>query len=271
LGGTGSNQAVAAARLGAAVELIARTGADDNGKFALAELQRAGVSTRHVTIAAGSATGIALIAVAADGENAIMVVAGANAELGEDDVAGAADTLSRCRVLLTQLETPPQAAMTASRLAKQSGAIVIHDPAPPPYSGVDAALFEAVDIVTPNAIETLALTGIHPSGADAALAAARRLRDLGAATAIIKMGPRGALVSGPQAEAFVPPFPVTAIDSVGAGDAFNGGLAYALDSGMPLMAAVRLAAACGALAVTARGAADAAPGREAVLALLAGP
>jgi ribokinase len=210
-------------------------------------------------------TGIALIAVGQSGENQIIIVPGASQQL----TASQADPFIRdAKVLLTQLEAPPHASLQVSQAAKGAGAIIIHDPAPAPYMALDQAHFEVIDIITPNARKALALTGIDPSSDEGARQAAHALRNMGATAAVVKLGRRGCYVSGPQMERLVPAFPVAAIDTVGAGDAFNGGLAHALAKGWSFEAAIRFAAATGALATTVRGSAAAAPSLQAVQALL---
>jgi ribokinase len=269
LGGKGANQAVAAARLGSEVSLIGRVGNDDFAEMAIKMLAGHGVSTDLILHDNRFKTGLALIEVDAQGENAIMVVAGANLHLNRDDVARGSAAIGNAKVLLTQFETPPDICFAASRLARQSGAIVIQDPAPAPYQGLNRESFSQIDILTPNAREAEALVGLCSETPEDAKRAAHKLRDLGVVTAIVKLGRRGAYASGPEIELFVPPFNVMTIDSVGAGDCFNAGLAHALEEGQSLIQAVRFAAACGALATTTFGAASAAPRKADVEALLA--
>lgn len=269
LGGKGANQAVAAARLGGDVRLVGCVGRDAFGDEALRWLEATGLKTDHVRRASEEQTGIALITVAADGENQITVVPAANHALAVADLGPGLAALDGARVLLTQLEAPPDASAEVSRLAHARGILVIHDPAPAPYKALTREVLRHVDILTPNARETEALTGIAPETPEAALRAAHTLRDLGVGTVIVKRASAGCTVSGPAFEGAVPAFPVHAIDSVGAGDAFNGGLAVALHEGLPMAEAVRFASACGALSTTRQGASAAAPRRDEVEALLA--
>jgi ribokinase len=243
-------------------------GRDPFGDEALRWLEAAGLRTGHVRRASGEQTGIALIAVAADGENQITVVPAANHALAVDDLGPGLSALEDARVLLTQLEAPPDASAEVSRLAHARGILVIHDPAPAPYKALTREVLSHVDILTPNARETEALTGIAPDTPEAALRAAHALRDLGVGTVIVKRAAAGCTVSGPEFEGDVLPFQVRSIDTVGAGDAFNGGLAVALHEGQPMAQAVRFASACGALSTTRQGAAAAAPVRDEVEALL---
>lgn len=269
LGGKGANQAVAAARLGAEVRLVGCVGRDAFGDEALRWLAQAGLSTARVRQAAEAQTGIALISVSADGENQITVVPAANHALAVADLGPGLAAFAGARVLLTQLEAPPDASAEVSRLAHARGILVIHDPAPAPYKALSRGVLSNVDVLTPNARETEALTGIAPDTVDAALRAARALRDLGAGTVIVKRAAHGCVVSAPQFEGEIAAFAVRTVDTVGAGDAFNGGLAVALAEGRPMREAVRFASACGALSTTRPGAAAAAPSRGEVEALLA--
>jgi ribokinase len=269
LGGKGANQAVAASKLGGDVRLVGCVGHDAFGEEALRWLAEAGVSTARVRRAADAQTGIALISVSADGENQITVVPAANHALAVSDLGPDLAAFEGARVLLTQLEAPPDASAEVSRLAHARGILVIHDPAPAPYRALTREALATVDVLTPNARETEALTGVVPDTPAAALRAAHALRDLGAGTVIVKRAAQGCTVSGPAFEGDVAAFRVDTIDTVGAGDAFNGGLAVALHEGQPLRDAVRFASACGALSTTRPGAAAAAPLRAEVEALLA--
>jgi len=268
LGGKGANQAVAAARLGGKVRLVGRVGDDAFAQTALSGLSSFGIDTDLVWRDPESLTGIAVIGVDDAGENAITVIAGANLSLDESDVERARAALAGAAVVMLQLETPPSISYIAADIARSAGARVLFDPAPAPYDGLGADLYRRVDILTPNEVETEALVGFRPSSAADALRACRLLRDRGVGTAIVKLGANGACVSGPEAEGFVPPFKVRSLDSVAAGDCFNGGLAYALDKGFPMADAARFAAACGALSTTRRGAAVSAPTLAEVEALL---
>lgn len=268
LGGKGANQAAAVARLGSGTVMIGRTGDDAFAATALDELAAYGVDIGLVLRDASSATGIALIGVDAKGENAITVISGANHGVGPADVERARATLSQAKVLLLQLEVPLVASLAAAQIVRAAGGLVILDPAPAPAEGLTREALAAADLVTPNESETAALLGWTPRTPDDGLGAARELRAKGARTAIVKLGAMGCAVSSPDGDFRVPAFQVTAIDTVAAGDCFNGGLAHALALGLPLAEAVRFAAACGALATTKPGAAAAAPTAQEVTRLL---
>ena len=258
LGGKGANQAVAVARLGGELAFIGRIGRDVFGDLARAQLEQNGVSTAAVAGDGTAGTGIAVIAVDATAQNCITVIAGANFNVGDAEV-GRLAALSAPHVLLLQLEVPMPANIAAAKLAKQRGAIVILDPAPAPAGPLPPDLVATVGVITPNEIECEALTGIRPGNVKDARRAAEALSSQGIARVVVKMGANGAFWWGPEGDGHVPRFTVLAIDTVAAGDCFNGGLAFALAAGKPFGEAVRFASACGALSTTRRGAAAAAP------------
>jgi ribokinase len=258
-GGKGANQAVAAARLGAATQFVGRTGADIFGGLARQLLGAGGVSTENLLVDPTRPTGIAVIAVDASAENAINFIAGANMGLDAGDAERVAPLLAGAEVLLLQLEVPLAASLAAAAKVRAAGGVVILDPAPAPAEGLADAVFRAVDVMTPNEIETEALVGIRPTNPENAAAAAARLAERGLAIGIVKMGARGVYFRGRGAEGFVPAYKVKPVDTTAAGDCFNGGLAFALRRGDGLEAAVRFAAACGALSTTRPGASASAP------------
>ena len=268
LGGKGANQAAAVARLGEAAELVGRVGNDPFGVMARAALARLGVGTGGLRTDPAHPTGLALIGVEASGENAIIVAGGANAALDASDVERAGAVLDRARVLLLQLEVPAAASLLAARRARAAGGRVVLDPAPAPPGGLPDALWAAVDVVTPNETEAEILTGLRPRTPEEGHEAAGRLLARGAACAVVTLGARGVVFRTGDESGFVPAFPVAAVDTGAAGDCFNAGLAVALARGEAVAAAVRFAAACGALATTRAGAAEAAPTRAEVAALL---
>ncbi len=272
LGGKGANQAACAARLagplGLTVSLCGRVGTDPFSALVRAELARFGVSLDGVREDPEHPTGIALIGIDAQGENSITVVGAANMALDASDVAAATPLLTAARVLLLQLETPLAASLAAARLARQAGAIVILDPAPAPADGLPDEIFQLADLLTPNETETESLVGLRPTDPSSAALCADRLQARGLRRVIVKLGARGVYYRDAAGDGFVAPFKVDAVDSVAAGDCFNGGLAVALAQDRTLAEAVRFAAACGALATTRHGAADAAPTLDEVRALL---
>ncbi len=268
LGGKGANQAVAAARLGVDTAFVGRVGGDGFADEAARQIAGYGVDASLLLRDKDAATGIAVIGVDAKGQNVIWVIAGANGRLDQSDVVRASTRLKSSKVLLLQIEVPLKASLAAAATTRTGGGIVVFDPAPVPPSGVPKEVYAAVDVITPNEVETGMLLGSTPRSADDALAAAQALRNRGTKTAIVKMGALGAAYSGPEGEEFVPAFKVKAIDTVAAGDCFNGGLAAGLARGLPLGEAVRMASATGALATTRQGSAEAAPAAAEVEALL---
>jgi ribokinase len=259
-GGKGANQAVAATRLGAQVTLIARVGQDVFGEAALLGLEREGINTRHIFVDPEMASGVALITVDDTGENSIAVAPGANGRLSLLDVQRAQAAILNADVLLLQLEVPLETVQVAAELARQAGVFVILNPAPAPESLLPPALLACVDVLTPNESEASVLTGA-PDSLDRA---ARRLLETGVEALVITLGARGALIVTQQGQQIVSGFPVKAVDTTAAGDAFNGGLAAALAVRRPLAEAVRFANACGALAATRLGAQPSLPTAEEV-------
>jgi ribokinase len=269
-GGKGANAAVAAARAGAESVLVGCIGADDFGRMELARLRQEGVNVEAVAVDAQAATGVALIIIDADGENTILVVNGANDRLSAEAVSRAlAPHRGKLDGILINFEIPEAAVAAGVRWGKDHGAPVIVDAGPPrPYT---AATWGSCTILTPNALETSTLVG-YPIHDDAtAEQAARQLLAAGPRAVVLKRGKRGALLLTADGERHVPAFPVTVVDTTGAGDAFSGTLAVAVAEGLPLEQAVRRANAAGALAVTRFGTMPAMPTRQEVDAFLAQP
>lgn len=265
-GGKGANQAVAAARLGAKVTLVARIGRDDLGDRALAGLQREHINVDHVSRDREARSGVALITVADDGENSITVAPGANASMKPVHVRRAHRAFSGCGPLLVQLETPIDTVTAAVELARRSGMPVILNPAP--AQRLPESLLRKVSILTPNETEAELLTGIRVADDASAAQAAEALRTSGIATVIITMGARGAFVVAADGARLVPGFKVKTLDTTAAGDVFNAALATALAEGKLLQDAVIFANAAAALSVTRAGAQPSAPRRAEVERLL---
>lgn len=261
-GGKGANQAVAAARAGGTVSLIARVGCDTLGDQAIAGLVADGIDVSHVARDGRSASGAALIFVARNGENSIAVASGANAKLSPTDVKRARALIARAKVLLMQLETPIDTVRVAARLAGSHGALVILNPAP--ARTLPDSLLRQVSILTPNESEAELLTGMRLNGVAAAEKAAIRLHRRGVQTVVLTLGARGALIADHHGTRLVPGFKVKVVDTTGAGDIFNGAFAVALTRGRSLEEAVRVANAAAAISVTRLGAQASAPTRRAV-------
>jgi len=261
-GGKGANQAVAAARAGGQVALVARVGADLFGAQAIKGFREDGINVRHVVRDKKAASGIALIFVDARGENSIAVASGANAALSPSDVQQAGKVIAAADVLLMQLESPLETIEAAAGIAQKHGVPVILNPAPAQVLPVE--LLKKISVLTPNEHEAELLTGMVVRGEEAAAAAAGHLVDAGVGMAIITLGSWGAYVVSPKFKGLVPGFAVTAVDTTAAGDVFNGALAVALAEGRPMAKAVRFANAAAALSVTKLGAQPSAPLRRAI-------
>lgn len=250
-GGKGANQAVAAARLGAQVTFVACVGEDAYGAAAVQHYRDEGIDVRYVRTTPAAPSGVALIFVDGAGHNMIAVAPGANYLLAPDDIEQAASAIHAADTVLLQLEIPLATVEAAIHLARRAGVRVILNPAP--AQALPARLLAQVDVITPNEHEARVTAGLPPRTPLPDVAAA--LQAAGVATVLVTLGEQGAYVYDRAGAAFhVPAVAVTAVDTVAAGDAFNGGLAVALSRGMDLAGAVRYANAVAAISVTRAGA-----------------
>jgi ribokinase len=260
-GGKGANQAVAAARQGAAVNFVGLVGADAFGEFALGCMMAEGIDIRHVGRAAGAASGVAGIFVDDSGANSIVLAPGANELLTRERLDAAAAAIAAADYLVCQLESPLDTVTHAMRLARSVGVKVIFNPAP--ARPLEDALLALVDVLVVNETEAGQLSGIAVRNqADAALAA-RALRGRGAGVVLLTMGEQGVLVAD-GGERMFPAVAVDVVDTTAAGDTFVGACAVALARGLALDAAVNEAQHAAALAVTRIGAQTSIPTREEV-------
>jgi ribokinase len=265
-GGKGANQAVAAARMGARSAMIGRVGDDTFGPQLVDLLQSVGVETSAVGVTSETNSGIAVISVGEGGQNRIVQVLGANDTCGDAEYDAVAVLLPQASALMLQLEVSVSLSIRVAELAASQGVNVILDPGP--VRAVPNEFHQWVSIITPNETEAEALVGYAIADARTAANAASELLTRGVGSAVIKLGAQGAYWADGQASGMVPAFAVEAVDTVAAGDAFNGALAVALSEGHPLESAVRWGCAAGALSVTRIGAQGSMPERDAVMALL---
>lgn len=270
-GGKGGNQAVAAARLlegRGAVEFIARAGGDRFGEELLTYLKSAGVGTRFVRADQEAVSGVAVIFIDSTGENYVNPVYAANARCDDQQVGDVRQALGEGAVLLTQQEVPLTVTLEAMLAARERGTTVILDPSPTRHP-LPAGFLSAADIITPNQHEAEDLCGAEVTDPASGREAARRLLEAGPRAVVITLGEGGACLETEDLSLQIPAPRVTPVASVGAGDAFNGGLAVALAEGRELPEAVRWGVAAGALSVTKPGAQESMPRRRELAALLA--
>lgn len=267
-GGKGANQAVAAGRCGANISFLACLGNDDIGKKAKAQLMTDNIDTNSIELIDDVATGVALIFVNQQGENVIGIHAGANGRLDTSYVQRHGNIIKEADALLMQLESPLDSVLKAAEIAKQENVQVILNPAP--AQALPDELLSLVDIITPNETETEYLTGIKVIDDESAQQAADVLHNKGIKTVLITLGSRGVWVSEPNSKGcIVPAFKVKAVDTIAAGDTFNGALITALLEGQSMMPAIKFAHAAAAIAVTRAGAQPSVPWRHEVDAFLA--
>jgi ribokinase len=260
-GGKAANQAVAAAKLGMTTNLVGQVGKDYFGQILLENLQAAGVGIDNVIVNDSTHSGVASIAVARNGENTIACAAGANYFVSEEDVNRFVALLPQSKVALLDLGILMPAVLAAAREARNSECILILDPAPA-RTNLPTELYSLVDIITPNRLEASQLVGFTVDGVTTARQATSYFHQMGAKTIIITMGERGVFCSTPDDSFSIPAIRTRAVDTVAAGDAFNGALAAAIASGKSLREAVEWGTVAGYLAVTKSGAQSSLPDKE---------
>lgn len=261
-GGKGANQAAAASRLGAQVRMLGRVGQDAFGDEMLRNMHAQGVDVSRVRRDPAAPSGIALITVQADGNNSIVVAAGANGQVTAQDVDDAADLLAGASCLVMQFEVPLAVVRHAIARASALGVRVVLNPAP--AYPVDAAYLQGVYCLVVNETEAETLTGLSVAGMDSARQAAQALHALGVPVVIVTLGAEGALLLAEGLFTHVPARQVQVVDTTAAGDAFIGGLVASLERGLPLAEAVRYATCAGSLATTVLGAQTSLPLQAAV-------
>ncbi|MDJ0676821.1 MAG: ribokinase [Calothrix sp. MO_167.B42] len=259
-GGKGANQAVATTRLGIPTHMVGRVGAHGFGAELVNSLKAAGVKTDDIFVDNRVSSGVALITVDDAGENQIIVIPGANGNIDNQDVERLAHLLPGSQALLMQLEIPMNAVFAAAQAAQKAGVTVILDPAPV-QSQLPDELYPLVDIITPNEIEAEQLVGFPINEKESATKAAGILLQRGVKCAIVKLGAKGVVCATAEETFFIPAFAIQTVDTTAAGDAFSGGLAAGLSTGLPLRQAVVWGAAAGALAAMKPGAQPSLPER----------
>lgn len=268
-GGKGANQAVASGRLGSDVRFVGKVGADSFGDLLVESLKAAGVDIAFLLRDFEVSSGVATITIDGLGQNEIVVVPGANGRLGGDEVRQGLSELAPGDVVLVQMEINI-AAVEAALTCGPDGVVRILNPAPPPEEPLPGSLLAKLDFITPNETETQILTGILPVDEESRFAAASELLRRGVRNVVLTLGAEGCCwQTGPggpcEAGVHLPAERVQAVDTVAAGDAFNGALASFLAEGRPVLEALRWAMKAATISVTRRGAQPSMPTRDEVL------
>jgi len=273
-GGKGANQAVMAAKLGARVTIVTKLGRDVFGEMTLENFRACGLDTRHVYFSGEAFSGVAPIAVDAQGRNSIIIVTGANDRLTRQEVEAARPAIAGSRVLICQLEVPVDASLAALEIAREEGVTTVFNPAPA-VPDLPEALYRLSDLFCPNETETEILTGRPVRTVSDAESAGRELLGRGAGQVILTLGERGSLLVTRGGVVHVPAERVKAVDTTGAGDCYLGSLAFFLASGVPLAGAMERAGKVAGASVQKRGTQSSFPGAAelppALFAGVAGP
>ena len=257
-GGKGCNQAVAIARLGGKVNFISKIGKDAYGKLALETLKKNNINTENIIQDEKLQTGVAGILVdKQSGKNAINVIVGAPNSLKISEMNSQINLIKSSKFFLTQLEIPKDVTLHCLKTAKENGCLTILNPAP--ASEISKEFYSYIDYFTPNETEAEFYTGIKITNEKEAKQAADKLINLGIKKIIITLGEKGLFYSDGQEEIHLKASSVKAIDTTGAGDAFNGALAFSLSKGKPIKACLELANKAAGLSTTKLGAGDAMP------------
>ncbi|MEY2831208.1 MAG: hypothetical protein RLZZ574_466 [Cyanobacteriota bacterium] len=266
-GGKAANQAVAIAKLGIPVSLVGQVGDDTFGQTLINSLQSSGVNTDSININSHTYSGIASIVVDQYGANTIACAGGANNLVREAEIKQFIKLLPQAKIVLLELGIPLATVLTAAREAKAHDCLLILDPAPV-TANLPEELYSLVDIITPNEIEASQLVGFTVDGVTTARQAASSLHQMGVKNVIITLGSQGSLYSNELESYWLKPIDVSVVDTVAAGDAFNGALAAGLASGKNLKEAVQWATVGAALSVTKNGAQSSLPNKESFQQLL---
>jgi ribokinase len=257
-GGKGCNQAIAIARLGGKVNFISKIGKDAYGELALNTLKKNNINTGNVIQDKNLQTGVAGILVDQNsGENAINVIVGAPSLLKIDEIDKQINLIKNSKIFLTQLEVPKDVTLHCLKTAKDNGCLTILNPAP--ASDITKEFYSNIDFFTPNEIEAEFYTGIKITNEKEAKQAAGKLINLGIKKVVITLGEKGLFYTDGTEEIYIKANQVKAIDTTGAGDAFNGGLAFGLLKEKPIKECLEFANKVASLSTTKLGAGDAMP------------
>jgi len=257
-GGKGCNQAIAIARLGGKVNFISKIGKDDYGQLAINTLNQNNIDTSAIIKSSDHQTGVAGIMVdKKTGKNAINVITGAPSTLTIDEVNKNIDKIKNSKIFLTQLEIPKNVTLHSLKIAKENDVLTILNPAP--ASEISKEFFNYIDYFTPNETEAEFYTGIKITNKKEAKEASIELLNLGLKKVIITLGDKGLFYSDGKEEIHLKATSVKAIDTTGAGDAFNGGLAFALSKNKSIKYALNLANQIAGLSTTKLGAGNSMP------------
>ncbi|MBW8351725.1 ribokinase [Bacillus sp. IITD106] len=251
-GGKGANQAVAAARLGANVQMAGKVGVDPFGDEAIAVLKKENIDIQYLQRDYSHRTGVGFVTLEENGDNRIIVIPGANMEFSMDDIHAIKEGIAKSKLLVLQLEMDMNMIEEAINIAYNHHVPIILNPAPARYLSDD--LLKKIAYLTPNETEAEILTKINISTLEDVKRAAKILMEKGVENVIVTLGEKGALIVNQDGEYYIKGYPVEAIDTVAAGDAFNGAFAYGISQGKSLLDAVAYANIVGALTVTKRGA-----------------
>ena len=257
-GGKGCNQAIAIARLGGKVNFISKIGKDSYGELALNTLKKNKINTKNIIQDTNLQTGVAGILVDKNsGKNAINVIVGAPSTLKINEIDDQINLIKNSKIFLTQLEVPKDVTLHCLKVAKENGCVTILNPAP--ASEISKEFYNNIDFFTPNETEAEFYTGIKITHEKDAKQAADKLINLGIKKVIITLGEKGLFYSDGKEEIYLKAYSVKAIDTTGAGDAFNGGLAFGISNGKSIKECLALANKVAGISTTKLGAGDAMP------------
>ena len=263
VGGKGTNQALAAARLGSDVAMIGCVGHDRFGEEISRVHREFGVRVEGIRVTPDARTGVAFVMIDGDGRNMIMVAPGANALLAPDDFERNLPVIQACDIIGFQLEVSPGVVEYGLRRASELGVKTLLDPAP--ARPLDLAIYRHVDYIKPNETEAALLTGIPVTDAESAFRAAQWFLDHGVKNALVTLGDKGVVVLNREVREYLTSPKVAAKDPTGAGDIFSAALMHGLAAGRPLVAAARFAVSAAAWSVQTLGVLTAMPTRQQVV------